>query len=563
MKRLRWQLLIVLLALLAIAALLLSQQQPQAEEVAIVPAPASGGAYTEALIGAPGRFNPLLDYFNAADRDVNRLLFSSLVRFDGRGLPQADLAESWGISRDGTTYNFAMRPGALWHDGQPVTSDDVVFTIELLRDPDLPIPADLRALWQAVEVRRLDDLNLQFRLAEPFAPFLDYLTFGILPAHLLGGMSAAQLVDDEFNLNPVGSGPYYLEQLETVDGQVTGLRLRAFDGYYQPRAFIDQVNFTYFPDAASALAAYQRDEVQGISQISDEILAQALVEPELNLYSGRVPLLTMVIFNLTDQQKPFFQDAEVRRALLEGLNRQWMADRVLGGQAVPASGPILPGTWAYFDGLPSFEYQSAAAIERLRAAGYTVPAASGGTRAKDGVALEFELLHPDDAEHTALAAAIQRDWAALGVEVSLTALPYATLVDDYLEEHAFEAVLIDLNLANSPDPDPYPFWHQAQANGGQNYSGWDDRQASEYLEQARVTVDPGERARLYRNFQVRFMNELPALPLFYPVYTYGVDQAVQGISLGPLFDPADRFFNVEAWFLRVERVAAPTLTPEP
>jgi peptide/nickel transport system substrate-binding protein len=127
------------------------------------------------------------------------------------------------------------------------------------------------------------------------------------------------------------------------------------------------------------------------------------------------------------------------------------------------------------------------------------------------------------------------------------------LVTEYLEPRAYQAALVDINLSRSPDPDPYPFWHQAQVTGGQNYSNWDDRQASEFMEQARVELDQAERARLYRNFQVRFTSEMPALPLFYPVYTYGVDAQVQGVTMGPLFDPSDRFATVTSWYLVAER----------
>jgi peptide/nickel transport system substrate-binding protein len=140
----------------------------------------------------------------------------------------------------------------------------------------------------------------------------------------------------------------------------------------------------------------------------------------------------------------------------------------------------------------------------------------------------------------------------LGVQVTLNAVPYEQLVSDYLETGNYQAALVDLNLGRTPDPDPYPFWHQSQINEGQNYARWDDRQASEFLEQARVEVEQEERLRRYKNFQVRFTNQMPALPLYYLVQSYGIDQAVQGVRVGPLFDPSDRFNNVVDWFLKAE-----------
>jgi peptide/nickel transport system substrate-binding protein len=182
--------------------------------------------------------------------------------------------------------------------------------------------------------------------------------------------------------------------------------------------------------------------------------------------------------------------------------------------------------------------------------------------------LKFTLLYPDTENHRAVAEAIQAAWADLGADVALEPLPYDQLVSERLVDRNFQAALVDLDMARSPDPDPYPFWDQAQSSGtGQNYSQWDNRMASEYLEQARILVDLNERAKMYRNFQVVFQEELPALPLFYPVYTYAISKDIQGVRIGPLFDPSDRFNNVTDWHLaglpRVPSLAAPTPTTQP
>ncbi|HEY5729328.1 MAG TPA: ABC transporter substrate-binding protein, partial [Anaerolineales bacterium] len=133
MKQLRWQILVVLVTLVIVSVLLYTQQSSPVTGTVIQQQPEQGGVYTEGLVGSLGRLNPLLDWNNSADRDVDRLLFSGLVKFDERGLPHADLADSWGVSQDGTIYNFTIRPNAIWHDGMPVTSDDVIFTIEMMK----------------------------------------------------------------------------------------------------------------------------------------------------------------------------------------------------------------------------------------------------------------------------------------------------------------------------------------------------------------------------------------------------------------------------------------------
>ncbi len=561
MKKLRWQILVVVLTLIVVAVLLLTQQ-PVLNPT--LPEPASGGIYTEALVGQFGRLNPLLDLKNPADRDIDRLLFSSLIKFDSAGIPQPDLAESWGVSADGTIYNVTLRSNAVWQDGTPVTSDDVLFTISLLHTEYSAFPADVRSMWDQVEITRLNDKNIKFVLPEPFVPFLDYLTFGVLPQHLLETVSADQLSNAQFNLAPVGSGPYKFDHLTVENGKITGVVLAVSANYYGQTPFVEQLVFRYYESADLALAAYKQGEVLGISQVPSNFLTSACSDPNLACYSSRMPRLTMVIFNLGNNDVPFFQDKNVRRALLKGLNRQWMADYILQGQAVVADSPILPLTWAFYNGIEHLGYDSESAITDLKAAGYVIPP-DGTIRAKDDVSFSFTMVYPDDDIHTQLAQTIQQNWAAMGVEVKLQSVPYASLFTDYLTPRAYQAALVDLDYSRTYDPDPYPFWHQAEITSGQNYSQWDNRTASEYLEQARVVADMNIRTRLYRNFQVIFARELPALPLFYPIYTFAVDQRVQGVQALPLYEPADRFNGISSWFIitrrSLEQTVQPTATP--
>jgi peptide/nickel transport system substrate-binding protein len=566
MKKLRWPLLIAILALAAISILLFSQKPDTLQPIdAPVVQPAEGGIYSEGLIGTFMRLNPLLDYYNEADRSVDRLIFNGMLRIDDRGLPQADLATSWGISRDGMIYNFSINPEATWHDGQPVSSDDVIFTIQMMTAEDSPVPNDLRQFWQQVEVNRLDEKTVQFKLPEPFAPFLDYLTFGLLPSHLLGDLTVTELINDPYNLQPVGSGPYRFDHLITEGDQINGVVLSAYKDYYAQGAYIDQVAMRYYPDDEAAYGAYKAGDIAGLADVTQIILPEVLKEQGLDLYTTRLPEMTLLYLNLDDPQVTFFQDLNIRKALMQGLNRQAMIDNLLNGQAILADGPIFPGTWAYYDGIEHYTYNQDQAIALLREAGFTLPASGGEIRTnEDGTALSFELLYADDEQHAALANAIQRDWAALGVKVTLTALPYDQLVSEHLETRNYQAALVDLNLSRSPDPDPYPFWHQTQITSGQNYSKWDDRQASEYLEQARITTELDERTRLYNNFQVRWSQELPAIPLFYPVYTYAVSSDVQGVSIGPIFDIPDRFNHVTNWYLVTRRTSGDeTASPTP
>lgn len=548
MKNIRWQLIIILVTGLVIGILLLSEQT--GFNIAR-PSVSRGGTYTEALVGDLQRLNPILDYYNSADRDVDSLIFSSLISYDENGLPQPELATNWGISYDGLSYNFDLNPDAVWHDGTAVTSADVVFTIDLMRSDESVLPDDIKSFWNNIEVIPLGDKSVQFRLSEAFSPFMDYLSFGILPQHLLEGLSYQEIVNSSFNLEPVGSGPYQFERLITENGLIKGIVLSANASYFGEEPLISQFVFMYYDDAASAYAAYQEGLVQGISKVTDDILTDVLNNPNISLYSATKPEVSMVLLNLNNNKVKFLQDENVRKALLYALDRRRMIDNVLDGQGIIANIPIIPSNWAYYEGIQNFDYDTQMAETLLDGAGYTQGTATGenGVREDDGTVLKFELVHPDDATHTAIAQAIQADWAKIGVQVTLVPVQYDVLVLDYLQPLTYQAALIDLNFERSPDPDPYPFWDQAQQSGGQNYSQWENKVISEYLEEARISNDLDERAKLYRNFQVVFQDELPALPLYYPIYNFAVDDSINGIRIGSFYDASDRFYSIIRWYL--------------
>ena len=555
MKKLRWQLIIIFLTGLVVGALLLSEQ-PTAQPVFSTPVPETGGVYIEALLGSMQRLNPVLDYYNPPDHDVDRVIYSSLLRFDSRGLPQTDLAQSWGMSKDGTIYNFTLVANARWHDGKPVTAEDVVFTVNLLKNGGKYIPQDLQVFWQDIDVQALSDTVLQFRLPEAYAPFQDYLTFGILPKHVFEGQNIDQIARSDANLKPVGSGPYKVDRLLVENNKITGVALSIFADYFKKKPFIEQIVFQYFPDEASAWKAYRDGKVQGISQVSGDVLQGALAAQNLSVYTARKPELYLVLFNHKDPQATFLREPAVRRALFQAINRSLIVNRVLKGQAVMANGPIMPDNWAYYADLEKLSFSTDTAKNGLRDVGYLPSQDKSGVRKKGDMILAFELIHPDSEPYISIAAQIVQDWADIGVQVTATPLPYEQLLNDRLDLRSYQAALVSLNLTQSYDPDPYSFWDQAQMTGGQNFSQWDNRIASEYLEQARTSADFAERVKLYRNFQVIFSQEMPALPLFYPVSSYAVDKQVQGISIGPLYDSSDRLANIADWFLVAKKAAA-------
>nr|HPR35087.1 ABC transporter substrate-binding protein [Anaerolineaceae bacterium] len=410
-----------------------------------------------------------------------------------------------------------------------------------------------------VHVEALSDLSLEFSLPYSFAPFLDYLTFQILPSHLLGNLSLDELVDHPFNLAPIGSGPYRFREFHLTDGKIDGVSLDSFEYYYAGRPYIDEINFKLFPDARAALQAYLSDEVDAVARIDHADLETALNQPGLDIHSSRLPRLTMVFLNTQNLTQPLLQSADFRKALMAATNRQAMIDEVFTSQAVPALGPIMPGNWAFFEGLEPYRYDLDLARQLLAGAGYTWSEA-GQLMTPEGSQAKLTLLVQDDPIHNQLATILVENWTSIGIDVTAEVMPYAQLMTS-LDGRAYEAALVDIDLSNSPDPDPYPFWAESQAEAGQNYSQWRNTTASEYLEQARTQPNTELRVRLYRNFQILFAEDLPSLPLFYTVYNYGMKNAIKNVSIGPIFDPADRFNAVNTWYILSDMTPDQALTP--
>lgn len=546
MKSFKWQLIIILIAGLIVGLLLLSEQTGFR---LVSPVPAQGGVYTEGIVGKLQRLNPVLDYYNQADRDIDRLIFSSLIKFDAQGQPVADLAENWGVGFDGLSYNFVIKENAIWHDGVPVTADDVLFTVDLMRDPASVLPEDLKDFWSRIDINVLSEKDLQFRLTEPFTPFIDFLSFNILPKHLLGGLTYSEMINSEFNINPVGSGPYRFDRLLADENEIQGVALKANNDFYGKAPFLQEFVFRFYPDVETAFNAYLQGNVNGIGQLNEAVIVDALRNPGLSVYSLSKPEIAMVLFNLKNPSLPFFQESAIRRALLMGLDRRGMIDRILNGQGMIADIPLLPNSWANYSGNQRIDQNIEEAKAILIDEGYVLDQEGNGIRRKDDIAFTFTMVHPNDDYHTRIAQNIQSDWEKLGVNVRLEAVPYESLILDHLQPLTYQAALIDINYYRSPDPDPYPFWDQSEIADGQNFSQWENRVVSQYLAEARVTRDQEERAKLYRNFQVIFIEEMPALPLFYPVYNFAIDDSIQGVRVGAMYDPSDRFWNVTEWFL--------------
>ncbi len=548
-RYIRWQALIALSGII-LAGVFLSSIALSRTTVLV---PDEGGIYVEGLAGVPQYVNPLLAEYNQVDRDLVNLIFNGLTHPDGEGEPEPDLASSWTVSPDGLTYLFRLRRDVRWSDGEPFDADDVLFTVSLMQDPAFPGVPNLSDLWRTVQADKVDSHTVRFRLKEPLPTFLDFTAVGILPEHLLKGTASRDLLTLPFNTRPIGTGPFVLQELTAERALLAPNSHYASapgNGIRREKPYLEGLEFRFYPTYERLVTAYQTGDIQGISYIPPYLFPEVAELERLNLYSARLSAYQVVYLNLQDAEgSPFFQDERVRRALLLALDRQALIDKALNGQGILANGPIRTWSWAYDAELPVVGHNPALAEDLLSQANW-IDTDGDGLRDKNGRPFQFTLLTGDDPIFTELGSALQAQWNKYGMRVEVR--PLGAGLSDHLRARDFQAVLVELLL--SGDPDPYPLWHQTQIAGGQNYSGWDNREASEALETARRLVDRSQRKQHYVQFQRIFMEEMPALILIYPTYTYAVDQSVRNVQIGPMVNPADRFRTFPDWYMNTRRV---------
>lgn len=552
---LRWQILLALVTFGLVVALL--SFQGQGETAIFSPTtcteqmPAAGGALAEGMVGAPLYLNPLLSDNQPIDRELVSLLFDGLTSYGADGRLQPALAESWQVAEDNLSVRFRLRDDVTWHDGEPVTADDVAFTYGLMQDDNFPGPASLKTLWQSVTINVVDAQTVEFVLTEPYSPFLEATTRGIMPSHLLSNVTAASLPDHPFNEAPVGTGPF---MVESGQDWLTNGRFRLIPNPAQLQgALLSALEFHFYPNEATLVAAFGNGDIQAVNRVTASNLPILAADLDIRLFTAPLPRYTALFFNVSESGAAAVQSLEVRQALAYALDRGKLVDEVLNGQAVPLEGPYLPTSWAYNPVLlTAYSYQPVTATSLLDAAGWTLPA--GATmRQQNEERLSLRLLVLDNPTHHALAQTIASQWASLGVAAEMLLVSDVNALRTALSERSFDVALVEINPPG--DPDLYDFWSQEAIVRGQNFAGWNNRRASEALEAARQIWDVGQRRPYYDTFLRLYNSDLPALTLFQHVYTYGVSDDVKGVEIGRIDSSRDRYQTFADWYSLTREVA--------
>lgn len=555
----------ILFALIAFLAIISAVAWWQASyRDSTVPVPDFGGTWNEGLIGEPRYLNPVLAQTNDVDRDLAQLLFANLMRYNSAGELVPDIVRTYDISEDGKTYTFTLKENLRWQDNQPLTSDDVIFTIELIQNPDYRSP--LRFNWQGVKTERVDDLTFKFILGNKYAPFLNNAVVGVLPKHILGAVSSKNFPLHEFNLNPVGNGPYILQKLERdKKGNITSAHLARNNMYHLENSagakgpFIDKIIFHFFRNEEAVIASYNRKESNGINLIAASSLEK--ISRTKNINDLNLPRYFAVFFN-TNQLKAL-TDKNVRLALNYATDKKRMVGEVLRGHGYEVNSPLLPGTLGYEESADAYPYSPEKAAAILEKAGWAFPPATDSAAPaarekkinddKEATKLEIQITTTEWPDLINAAGILKENWEIIGARVSINVASVADIQQDVIKPRRYETLLFGEILTY--DPDPFSFWHSSQKKDpGLNLALYNNRNADKLLEEARQTLSQEERMKKYREFQKLLMEDVPAVFLYSPSHIYVTSPQLKGMEIKNAVTPAWRFADIQNWHLKTKRI---------
>ncbi len=511
--------------------------------------PKNGGEYREGIIGQPMYINPLLSQTSKADSDLVQLIYSGLMKYDSQGNLEKDLARDYEVSEDKKTYTFYLRQNILWHDGESLTAADVVFTFNILKDPQYKSP--LRLNWQGVEVEQVDDFTIVFRLKNAYFGFLNNLTTGILPKHIWENVSAERFMLSEYNLKPIGSGPYRFISLQKNSGEEFAFcKLKAFASFYDSQPYITDFILNFYPDHESMLAAYNKKEIDGIRSLPSDFLEQIKLSKSTRIYEINIPRFFAVYIN--ENKNVALASQSVREALAYATDRVQILEEVLQGKGVAIFSPVLPSMKEYENEISRYEYDPEKAKAILEEAGWKVDEETG-IRKKGETKLEFEILTIDSTEMVKTSELIRDQWKVIGAKVETRVVSPVDLQQNYIKHRDYSALLFGQETSFSPDL--YFFWHSSQRKDpGLNIGNFEDKKADELLEKSREEIDEAKRIEYYKEFQRIITTKIPAIFLYSPKYLYLVNQKVKGISAENINSAEWRFVGVNKWYIKTKRV---------
>jgi peptide/nickel transport system substrate-binding protein len=520
----------------------------------VIEVPTRGGSFSEGILGSPRFINPILA-ISDADRDLTSLVYSGLLRATPSGGYTPDLAQSYEISEDGKTYTFVLRPQLTFHDGTPLTADDVVYTVQKAQDAALKSP--LRANWDGVLVEALDASTVQFTLKSAYAPFIENLTLGILPKARWGSINDEEFPFSDLNAEPIGSGPYAVSNISrTSSGIPSVYTLRSFNSYALGEPYLQSVTLRFYQSEGSLTTALSRGEIEAASGISPDNLSSI---PKDRILTSPLNRVFGVFFN--QNQSSILRDKAVRVALNDSVNREELVSEVLGGYGTPLRGPVPP-TIARPEATPSATSSAAmaeASRNYLLARGWTaredgilVKITGKGATAQTAV-LKFDLATANVPELRAAAEYLRAQWTRVGAEVDVKIFEQGDLSQNIIRPRKYDALLFGEVIGR--ELDLFAFWHSSQRiDPGLNIALYANAAADKALESLRATTETDKRAALLQTFTAEVEKDLPAVFLYTPDFVYSIPNDIAGVDLGFIETPDDRFLSLPYWHKETDQI---------
>ena len=513
----------------------------------IVPVP--GGIYSEGIIGSYTNSNPI---FASADVDatVSKLVFSGLLTYDATNALIGDLATSWTVDESGKVYTVKLRDDVKWHDGEKFSSKDVVFTYQSIQNPDTRSP--YFSSWQGIVIEAPDENTVIFKLPNVLASFPYSLTSGIIPAHLLSNIDPSELRGSLFNtIEPVGTGPFRWSDVEvrgeTAEDREQRIALAAYEEYYKGRPKLSEFIVRAFLEEALLMKSFEDGELNAVAGVQSMPLSSKSSE-ELNIsLAGGV-----MVFFRTSQD--ILQDAKVRRALTMATNQKELYSQ-LNHTSVPVDSPLLPEHIGYNPGAVQYSHNLEQAAALLNDAGWAIDP-NTGLRTKNGTTLNLTLNTLNSAEYATIANQLQKQWRAVGVNLSVVSLAQRDL-QSVIDERTYDALMYGIVMG--ADPDQFAYWHSSQADVRSqqrlNFSEYKSGTVDAALEAGRTRIDPTLRAAKYLPFLQSWREDAPAIALYRPRFIYTTYSKLYNFEPTTMNSPVDRFSNIHEWMVRTDRAA--------
>ena len=545
----------IFLAALALAVISVLALVYRINESFLVSVPTEGGTFNEGVVGTPRFVNPLLATSDE-DRDLTALVYRGLMKTDASGAIVPDLATSYTVSPDGLTYTFTLGD-AKFQDGTPLTSDDVVFTVTSAQDATLK--SAQQVAWEGVLAKAPDAHTVTFTLKQPFAPFLESTTLGILPKHIWSTIPYENWAYSDYNAaKAVGDGLYEIKSVKLDKSGVPSyydLAAVRAKGSEMPR--IGTIRMHFYPSESALMAAYQGGGLDAIGGIDPADATTLQKGGGTTVMIAQLPRVFGLFFNAS--QAPIFADASVRKAVSLAIDKDSVVASVLSGYGttdagpIPASSPLAAGGTVASAPTAGDNAAAKALLEKdgwkLNASGVYQKVISK----KETETLSFEIATNDTPELTEAVNSIVTDLAKAGIQATAKVYETGSLNQDIIRPRKFQALFFGEVVSSQSDL--YAFWDSSQRNDpGLNITGYANSSVDKLLESGLATLDPAKEATTYATVQKDIEADTPAVFIYSPSYIYAVRSGLTGITLGHVSTPDDRFADIANWYITTDKV---------